>query len=386
MFVFLNVMIFWPALIAARSILVSQQFVTIQNASPWGYTFSLAMFWIPCFAFGAWTLCVIKDRAQKWAFWATTIPLIVLGSLLDLLFGRYFFIFPSKHSVAAHYFHDRLKFGDWDLSNWFTIPAYKAAANTNWFTGIFNLENWERYLPVEEFLFYALGFLTLLLIYIWADAVVFPRHKVDARQHAWRAFRGFKQSAFIQLIIAALLFTTAFVLQKKINPTPNAFPGYFLFLLLGALIPSLILFHVSFHFVNWRALTIAWLFLLTISQFWEGTLAIPYQWWGYQPQQMIGLRVRAQCDLPIEAVLVWSLASWTTVIIYEFILATLKLGPPATPNQKITWQSFLQKIRLAIHLIRADEQLAPVNALKSRYHSEGKSKQSRAEIAPDTNP
>jgi hypothetical protein len=389
LFLFLNVMIFWPALIAARSILVSQQFVTTVNASPWGYTFSLAMFWIPSLTFGVWTLTVVQDRAQKWAFWATTLPLIALGSLLDILLGRLFFTFPSRESVAAHYFRDRLQFGDWDLGAWLTIPAYKADGQ-NWFAGLFNGDNWQRYLPIEEFLFYGLGFITLLLIYIWGDAVVFPRHKVDERQHAWRAFRGFKESALIQFLVAGLLFAAAFLIQKKINTHPNAFPGYFLFLLLGALVPSLVLFHVSFHFVNWRSLTVAWLFLLTISQFWEGTLAVPYQWWGYQPEQMTGLRVRAQCDLPIEAVLVWSLASWTTVIVYEFILAVIKLDPPKSPTQRISWQGFVHKLRLAWLIIVSDEsgraaeqQMAPVHALKQRYHDEGKSKQSRAAISPD---
>ncbi|MBL9128999.1 MAG: hypothetical protein JNL97_15220, partial [Verrucomicrobiales bacterium] len=98
----------------------------------------------------------------------------------------------------------------------------------------------------------------------------------------------------------------------------------FLFLLLCALLPSLLCFRVAFHFVHWRALTVAWLFVLSISQFWEASLGLPYQWWDYRHASMIGLFVRPHCDLPVEAVVVWSLASWTTAIVHETVLAALR--------------------------------------------------------------
>jgi hypothetical protein len=41
---------------------------------------------------------------------------------------------------------------------------------------------------------------------------------------------------------------------------------------------------------------------------------------------MMGIFFKPYCDLPIEAVLVWTLASWTTVIIYETILTALHAG------------------------------------------------------------
>jgi hypothetical protein len=83
---------------------------------------------------------------------------------------------------------------------------------------------------------------------------------------------------------------------------------------------------VAFQFINWRALAVAWLFILTISQFWEASLGVPYGWWGYVPDQMMGIFFKPHCDLPIEAVLVWTLASWTTVIIYETILTAIYAG------------------------------------------------------------
>jgi hypothetical protein len=40
----------------------------------------------------------------------------------------------------------------------------------------------------------------------------------------------------------------------------------------------------------------------------------------------MGVFLKPLCDLPIEAALVWTLGSWTTVIIYETILTALYAG------------------------------------------------------------
>jgi hypothetical protein len=53
---------------------------------------------------------------------------------------------------------------------------------------------------------------------------------------------------------------------------------------------------------------------------------VPYGWWAYVPDQMMGIFLKPHCDLPIEAVLVWTLGTWTTVIIYETILTALHAG------------------------------------------------------------
>ena len=65
---------------------------------------------------------------------------------------------------------------------------------------------------------------------------------------------------------------------------------------------------------------------LVLSQFWEASLGVSYGWWAYQHDQMIGIFLKPHCDLPVEAVLVWTLGSWTTVIVYETILTALHAG------------------------------------------------------------
>jgi hypothetical protein len=53
---------------------------------------------------------------------------------------------------------------------------------------------------------------------------------------------------------------------------------------------------------------------------------VPYGWWAYEPDQMMGIFLKPHCDLPIEAALVWTLGSWTTVIVYETTLTALHAG------------------------------------------------------------
>ena len=45
--------------------------------------------------------------------------------------------------------------------------------------------------------------------------------------------------------------------------------------------------------------------LLLISLLWEATLGVPYGWWNFQDDAMIGIRITAWSRLPIEEVCVW---------------------------------------------------------------------------------
>jgi hypothetical protein len=98
---------------------------------------------------------------------------------------------------------------------------------------------------------------------------------------------------------------------------PDGFPGYFTFLAVGALGPSAMLLPTARPVVNWRAFSLTFFIILLTSALWEATLAVPYGWWGYQRQQMMGLRVTAWAGLPIEAVTVWMVVTFTTVVVYE---------------------------------------------------------------------
>jgi hypothetical protein len=61
---------------------------------------------------------------------------------------------------------------------------------------------------------------------------------------------------------------------------------------------------------------------------WEVTLALPYGWWGFQGRQMIGLRVTAWADLPIEETVLWVTVTFTTVLVYEIVKQWQASGRP----------------------------------------------------------
>ena len=112
------------------------------------------------------------------------------------------------------------------------------------------------------------------------------------------------------------------------STTGGALPGYFLYLDALAFVPSLFLFPTARPFLNWRALSFTFLVMVLVSLFWEATLAIPYQWWGFQPRQMLGLFILAWSKLPVEEVLVWMAVSYATVIIYHVVKVFLALEKP----------------------------------------------------------
>jgi hypothetical protein len=203
------------------------------------------------------------------------------------------------------------------------IPGFDLGSG---WAGLFG-PGWKPALPLEEFIFYILGFITMLLAYVWADEILFFANKVDDAQRTPRVFRGWKQTLSFWLAVGLVLFLIAWWIRRSVpSVSGRAFPGYFLFLLAVSIIPSLFCSRIAFQFINWRAFALAWLYVLGISQFWEASLGLPYGWWAYEPDQMMGIFLKAHCDLPIEAALVWTLVAWTTIIIYETILTAIQAG------------------------------------------------------------
>lgn len=295
------------ATLALVQIGVSQHPVDFtSNPSPLGYTFSLALFIVPCVVFGIWIWRSPRTTEQRRASMYTLVLLIPVGFVLDLVFGRAFLRFPNLQATVG-----------------ILIPAYDLRSGWRGFWG----PGWTPFLPVEEFAFYALGFVAILLTYIWGDEILFRANKVDEDQRTPRVFRGWAVTLFFWLAFGAILFGASWLIRRSVpSESGRAFPGYFLFLLLGSIIPSLFCSRVAFQFINWRALAVSWLFILGISQFWEASLGVPYGWWAYVPDQMMGIFLKPHCDLPAEAVLVWTLGTWTTVIVYETILTAIHAG------------------------------------------------------------
>ena len=172
--------------------------------------------------------------------------------------------------------------------------------------------------PIEEYVFYFTGFVAVLLLYIWLDEYWLSAYSIpsDARERAQfdRLLRFHPGS-----LVWALVLIAAAILYKKVVLAEPGFPGYFLFLVIGALGPLAALLPSAMPVINWRALSLTLFTILLTSLLWEVTLALPYGWWGFQNTAMVGLRITAWSGLPIEEVLVWIGVTYATVIVYEIV-------------------------------------------------------------------
>jgi hypothetical protein len=269
------------------------------NPTPLGYTFSLSLFVVPIAAVLTWLIPRDGVEISQRSFLTTICILAPAGFALDFFFAHLFFRFPNRQA---------------------TLEVSAPALGDTGFGRIF-LGSPGRVLigsvPVEEYIFYLTGFVTILLLYIWLDEYWLAAYSVpvQARITFERLLRFHPLSLFlgIALLSAAVLYRHFFA------PQLPGFPGYITVLIVIALGPSTVLFPSAMPVINWRALSLALFFIVLVSLLWEATLAIPYGWWAYQKEQMTGIFVTAWNGLPIEAICVWVAVTYQTIILYEVI-------------------------------------------------------------------
>jgi hypothetical protein len=253
------------------------------ESSPYGYTVSLLLFVVPILVVGFWLAPQEKVQISKQSLARTIAILFPLGAGLDFFFARKFFTFPNAGATLE-----------------ITAPALGGGV------------------PAEEYIFYFTGFVAVLLLYIWLDEYWLAAYSVpaEARERAQfdRLVRFHPQS-----LGWALVLMIAAILYKKMVLAEPGFPGYFLFLVMGALGPSAALLPAAMPVINWRALSLTLFTILLTSLLWEVTLALPYGWWGFQSDAMIGLRITAWSGVPIEEIFVWIGVTYATVIVYEIV-------------------------------------------------------------------
>ena len=265
--------------------------IASDNPTPYGYTWSLLLFIVPVAVLGGWFARRAELRFPRQAFWRTLAVLVPLGFILDLAFGNAFFVFPNHGAT--------LRLG---------IPALGGTV------------------PIEEFVFYLTGFMAALMSYIWADEYWMSAYNILDYREAARGVVRIVRFHFPSALFGVALIAAAAVYKRHFSGSPAGFPWYFTYLTLGALVPSAGFFHAARPFVNWRAFSFTFFLMLFISLLWEVTLALPYGWWGFRPEAMIGLDIGAWSGLPIEEPLVWMAVSYATVIVYEVIKIWLALG------------------------------------------------------------
>jgi hypothetical protein len=186
------------------------------------------------------------------AFWRTLAILVPLGFMLDFFFAQWFFVYPNLGATLG-------------------IPAPALG----------------RSVPVEEYIFYLTGFLAVLLLYVWLCEFWLAAYSMPDYPGEARKVRRLLQFHPISLILALALIGAAWLYKKHLAlPDDQAgFPGYFTFLVVGALLPSVSFYPVARRFINWRALSLTLFFMLLVSLLWEATVAVPYNWWNFQQQQ-----------------------------------------------------------------------------------------------------
>jgi hypothetical protein len=284
-----------PAAIALRTVIHPATLqVTSDNPTPLGYTWSLTLFIIPLGALACWFACRPDLKFPRKAFWRTIAVLTPLGFLLDLLFGNAFFTFPNKAATLGC-----------------EVPAIGGA------------------IPIEEFVFYLTGFMLVLLSYIWCDEYWMAAYTVPDYKAAAQGIPRIVRFHFASVVLGAALIAAAIGYRKFLSGAPEGFPWYFIYLTCASLIPSAGFFHTAQRFINWRSFSFTFFLLLLISLLWEVTLALPYGWWQYRRNILIGLHIGAWLDLPIEAACVWLAVSFTTIITYEVIKIWKALGTRA---------------------------------------------------------
>ncbi len=274
-------------LIAAALTLVRvEQSVTsppvADNPSPLGYTWSLLLFILPFLWLVVWLVLHPEYRIQRKAFLTTIAILAPLGFLLDLFFAHTFFTFENTGAVTG-----------------IEVPGVGGG------------------IPIEEFVFYIMGFLFVLLLYVWSDEAWMDRYN---RPHDdYRNVDKFLEFHKESVLTAVVLLVVAVVYKKLLAADSAGFPLYWTYLLVAAFLPAAGFYRAVRRFINWRAFSFTFLLVMLISLMWEASLASPYQWWGYQADTMMGIFIPAWSGLPIEAVFVWLAVCYTTVIIYEVV-------------------------------------------------------------------
>jgi hypothetical protein len=268
---------------------------TSQNPTPYGYTWSLLLFIVPVVVIAVWLLPSEDLKIPKRAFGWTIAILIPLGCLLDVVFAQWFFKYPNAGATLG-----------------ILAPAFGP------------------WVPVEEYVFYATGFLAILLLYIWLGEFWLAAYNVLDYPGEARKMSRLLQFHPTSLALAVVLIGAAWFYKKHCAlPEDQAgFPGYFTVLIVGGLLPAVFFFPVAKRFINWRALSLTLFFIVLISMLWEATLAVPYNWWNFQHGQMIGLFIGAWSRLPIEEVFVWIAVTYATAIMFEVVKVLLTSERP----------------------------------------------------------
>jgi hypothetical protein len=263
-----------------------------------GYTWSTALFLLPCLVLGGWLLAQRGLALERRALGIVMALIVPVWCGLDIILGRTFFVFPNPGATLQWYF-------------WGWKPG----------------EGWARAIPIEEFVFYVGGVAAIQMAYVWASESWLSRYRASDDERRALAGDRLHRPHWGALGWGVLLFAAAWAYKVLVAQSPGI-PGYFLFLLVSSLAPIFVFLRVVRPLINWPAFTVTMLLLVLVSLLWEVTLGLPYGYWDYAREHMIGVFIAPWDGLPIEEPLLWVAAAWLNVILYEVVLLLLVSGRP----------------------------------------------------------
>ena len=248
------------------------------NPSPLGLTASLSMWYVPVVMIAGWLIPRWRsmERYERRSLLYTSALLVAGVLVLELTLATRVWAFPYR---GAHL--------SWEL------PAIGGR------------------IPVGAILFHIGAALASLLSYHWLRVEWFaPSDPGDVTgpliRPDWRILGG-----GVAILVAVLTY------HNLQTTSVSTFPGYFLAMVSLALVPVSLLAKATRAIVSWPALTAIAYSGLLVSVMWEALLAVPYQWWVYRPQQIIGPRIPGWTDAPAEAPLLWISTGLIVFVAYE---------------------------------------------------------------------
>ena len=219
-------MVVIPAAFTLHSVRSPGRLEVGPDPSPHGYTWSLLLFVVPIVAMLLWFFPSEGLEIPRRSFWRTIGILVPIGCLLDVIFAQWFFCFPNPKATLG-----------------ILAPALG------------------KPVPVEEYAFYLTGFITILLLYVWLGEYWLSAYTVEDYRAEAQALGRLLQFHPGSLVLGMGLIAAAILYKKFFSSVPGGWPGYFIVLVAGGLIPSASFYPVTRRFINWRAMSLTMFFI-----------------------------------------------------------------------------------------------------------------------------
>jgi len=177
---------------AIAGLLLLPAALTLRHVGPFGYTWSLSLFFVPIAGLSWWFARRRDLKFPRAAFWRTIAVLAPLGFALDLLCGNAFFVFPNQESTVG-----------------LAIPALGGA------------------IPLEEFVFYLTGFILTLLSYVWCDEYWLSEYNIPDYEAAVDGIGRIVRFHLPSVVLGGTLILLAILYRKMFSRNSDGFPWYF---------------------------------------------------------------------------------------------------------------------------------------------------------------